>query len=107
MIETTITAGGLVALILEGLKYIFRKWIIKNDSFDFPANFYVVAIPVGNILVVPLCALLLIEGYHMPSDWQAWLTLVLQTLIASLISVIGYQGSIKSLKTYSKELKKG
>jgi len=86
---------------------MFRKWIIKNDSFDFPANFYVVAIPVGNILVIPLCALLLLEGYQMPSDWQAWGTLVLQTLLASLISVIGYQSGIKPLKNYSDVLKKG
>jgi hypothetical protein len=101
MLESAITAGGFTALLLEALKWIIRKWVLKDMEWDFPPEFYTVAIPVLNFAVVPLLALLMVEGYEMPSDWQAWGLTLVQTGVASLISVFGYEKGIKPLKNYA------
>lgn len=99
MIETVITAGGLSALIIEGIKYLIRL-IIKDSSYNFPTKFYLIAIPVLNVLVTPLMALLLIPGYTMPLDWVSFVRSAALALIGSLISVISYEAGIKPLKNY-------
>jgi drug/metabolite transporter (DMT)-like permease len=102
-----ITAGGVSTLILEGAKWVIRKWILKEPDFDFPTGFYVVAIPVLNVLVVPLLALLAVEGFTLPADWLEWVRTVVQILIASLITLVGYNAGIQPLKEYSRGLRNG
>jgi len=104
-LTTMITAGGVSTLILEGAKWVLRKWILKNPEYDFPTGFYVVAIPVLNVLVVPLLALLAVEGFVLPADWIEWVRMVVQVLIASLITLIGYNGGLQPLKEYARGLK--
>lgn len=101
MIETTISAGAVSLLVLEGIKYILRKWIIKNPEFDFDPKFYYIALPVLNVLLIPLLALIFVGQFEMPTDWTGFARLIIQTLIASLISVFGYDQGLKPLKEYS------
>ena len=100
-----ITAGGLSTLLLEGVKWVLRTWILKNPSFDFSEKFYLVAIPVLNVLVLPLLALLEVEGAVMPTDWLSFGKSALLVLISSLVTLVGYNTGIKPLKTYAAGLK--
>jgi hypothetical protein len=102
---TLVTAGGVSILLLEGAKWVLRNWILKNPTFDFPAKFYVVALPVLNVLVVPLLALVGFEGFALPTDWLGWGRGILQVLIASLISLVGYNSGLQPLKDYARGLK--
>lgn len=98
--ETIITAGGLSSLILEGIKIFLRIIIFKNPSFDFPAKFYVVALPVLNVLVIPLLAMLEVDGFTMPSDWTMFAKELVRVLVASLISIVTYTTAISPMKDY-------
>ena len=100
-----LTAGGLTTLLLEGVKWILRSWILKDPAFDFPAKFYGVAIPVLNVLVVPLLAILEVEGYTLPTDWIGWARGALLVLISSLITLVAYNDGLQPLKVYAQSLK--
>lgn len=98
---TTIAAGAVSTLLLELIKFIVRQ-IMGNQSFDFPGKFYVVAIPVMNVAVVPLLAVLGFEGYSMPTDWQGWALQIVRVAISSLVTLVGYTAGLKPLKEYAK-----
>jgi hypothetical protein len=98
--EILITAGGTAMLILEGLKWLIRT-LMKNPTYDFPTKFYIVALAALNTLVIPLLALLGVEGFVMPIDWVGFARVVLQVTLSSLISVFGYTNALKPLKTYA------
>ena len=100
-----ITAGGLSTLLLEGVKLVLRQWILKDATFDFPAKFYGVAIPVLNVLVLPLLAILGVEGSAMPTDWLSFARTAVFVLIASLITLVGYSTGVQPLKAYARGLK--
>ncbi len=100
-----ITAGGLSTLLLEGVKVIVRRFIVKDATFDFPAKFYGVAIPVLNVLVVPLLAILGVEGSTFPTDWVSFIRTAVFVLIASLITLVGYNTGVQPLKQYARSLK--
>lgn len=100
-----ITAGGLSTLLLEGVKIILRQFILNDATFDFPAKFYLVAIPVLNVLVIPLLALLQVEGSVMPADWLGFARTVVLVLIASLITLVGYSTGVQPLKQYAQGLR--
>jgi hypothetical protein len=95
MLETVITAGGLSSLILEVIKLLFR---LTKPDFDFPTKFYVVALPVLNVLVIPLMALLTVEGYTMPTEWLEFGKEAARVFLASLISVVTYVNVVSPLK---------
>lgn len=98
MLETVITAGGLSSLVLEGIKYLFR---MSKPDFDFPVKFYLVALPVLNVLLIPLLALLAVEGYTLPADWVEFGKEALRVLLASLISVLTYEGVVSPVKDHT------
>ena len=100
-----LTPGSLSALLIELLKFIWRKYVIKNPEYDFPTAFYGIVIPVLNVLVVPLLYFLGVSGYDLPTDWAGWGVMVIRILVASLISVFVYKGGIKPLKDYSRSMK--
>jgi len=97
---TTIAAGAMSTLVLEVIKWIVRQ-VTKQPEFDFPAKFYVVAIPVLNVLVVPVLALLGFEGYTMPTDWRGWALGAVRVLLGSLVTLVGYTAGLKPLKSYA------
>lgn len=102
--ETTIAAGAVSVLVMEIIKFIIRQ-AMRNPAFDFPAKFYVVAIPVLNVAVVPVLALIGFQGYTMPTDWQGWALEIVRVFISSLVTLIGYEQGLRPLKTYANILK--
>lgn len=104
--ETIVTAGGASALILQGIKWLWRKFVIKNPDYEFPAWFYALSVPVLNILVVPLLALIGFSGFVIPTDWMGWAQGILQVLVASAISFFTYNEAIKPLNDYRIRLAK-
>lgn len=95
--------GGLAMLILEGLKWIFRNWIIKNPEYEFHPNVYLVAIPVLNALLIPLAAFLGVEGATMPTDWVSFGKMIVVLLIQSLVTVLIYENTLKPMKAYGEK----
>ncbi len=104
MLEQVITAGALSMLLLDGFKWLFRVWILKNPEFNFSEKFYLVAVPVLNVLMIPVLALLGVAGATMPTDWLGFARTIVIALIASLISVGGYDLTLKPLKAYGRAL---
>jgi len=98
---TTIAAGAVSTLLLELIKWIVRQFT-GQPTFDFPAKFYVVAIPVMNVAVVPLLALMGFEGYSMPTDWQGWALQIVRVAISSLVTLVSYTAGLKPLKEYAR-----
>jgi hypothetical protein len=100
-----ITAGAVSALLLEGLKWIWRKWVVKDPAYNFNPKFYLVALPILNFLLIPALAFLQIPGYALPADWQAWLLQLSQTVLATFITVFSYEFSVRPLKAYNEAYK--
>jgi hypothetical protein len=98
----TIAASAVVAtLLLEAIKLLIRR-VYGNLQFNFSSKFYVVAIPVLNVAVVPLLALVGFEGYTMPTDWQGWVLGIVRVAIGSLATLVGYSAGLKPLKDYAR-----
>jgi len=95
--------GGVALLILEGIKWLLRFFIFKDGEFDFHPNFYKVAIPVLNILVIPFLAWLGIEQVQMPTDWLGWVKGAILVAVSSLVQVLFYDSGIAKFKEYRKE----
>ena len=104
-VSYVLTAGGLSALVLEGVKWLVRL-VMKKPTFDFATGFYLVAIPVLNaLMVIPFAFLGMAE---MPVEWLDFGKSVVIIALSSLTSVIVYKNGIKPLKEYSRlELDKG
>jgi hypothetical protein len=97
METTIITTAGMAILILELVKWIIRK-VKKEPTFVFPEKFYMIALPVLNVLSVPLLALLEIPGVIMPTDWPSFGRLVVTTMLGTLASMIGYDYTLGAMK---------
>ena len=102
---TVVTAAGLSTLILQGVKWLWRKFVAKDMNYCFPAWFYLVSVPVLNIAVVPLLAMIGFVGFEMPTDWMIWAQNIVQVLIGSLISVFAYNDAVAPLNAYRAMLK--
>lgn len=98
-IETVVSAGVVATAFLELLKWVLRKFVFKDMSYDFPKWAYVIGVPTVSALVVPLLALIGFEGYVMPTDWVMFVQNVVMVLVASAVSLVSY-GGVKSLKAY-------
>jgi len=107
MFETLVTAGGFSALLLQGIKWLWRKFVAKNMLYEFPAWFYALSVPVLNILVVPVLAFIGFTGFAFPTDWVGWAQGIVQVLIGTAISFFTYNDVIKPFNTYRATLKDG
>jgi hypothetical protein len=103
--ETVVTAGGVSALVLQGIKWLWRKFVAKDMQYEFPAWFYLVSVPILNIAVVPLLALVGFVGFTMPTDWVVWIQNIIQIFIGSLISTFAYNNVVAPFNAYRAELK--
>lgn len=99
MIEPIVTLGGLSALFLAGILQIIRL-ARKDNSYMFPVWVYTLSLPVLNVLMIPVGALLELEGVAMPTDWISWVRVVIVVLLASLVSLLGYAGSSSIVGSY-------
>ena len=95
----TLTIGALSALILEGLKWVVRKFVVKDMEYDFPAWIYAALLAALNVLLIPVMAFLGQGEYQMPTNWIQW---VLDVLLAVLGSLGTYTLALRPLKTYRK-----
>jgi drug/metabolite transporter (DMT)-like permease len=102
--ETIVTAGGTTAAIVQGIKWLWRKFVAKNMLYEFPAWFYALSVPVLNILVVPLLAIVGFTGFAMPTDWTGWVQNIIQVLIGTVISFVTYNEAIRPFNVYRAEL---
>jgi len=100
MMDTTmvVTSAALAMLALEGLKWIVRK-IKKNPVYDFPVKFYLVMLPVLN-LVAPYGMWLLGLGVLPMYRWDTLLQAIAVLTLQSLLSVAEYSLTLKQVKTY-------
>lgn len=98
-----VTVGAVSMLLLEGIKWLIQI-LGKKPEFGFPVKFYLIALPVLNALVpFPLVWL----GLHVtaPTLTMGWLDIVkylVLTVLASVISLLGYNDSLKPLKEKAK-----
>ena len=99
-----VTAGAFSALLLQGIKWLWRKYVAKDPLYDFPVAFYLVSIPVLNVLVVPLLAIIGFQGFVMPTDWIGYAQQAVQIFIQSLISVFVYKDALKPMAVYRQQL---
>lgn len=100
--EQVVSTATLSVLALQLLKYLIRYWK-GSSTLDFSREFYLVAIPVLNVLMIPVAAMMGIDTVSMPTDWYAFSRLVMTTLVASLGSVMAYTQAYKPLNEYRKE----
>lgn len=96
--------SGFATLALEFLKWLLYvpvqkalQLIFKNPALviNIPVEFYLVALPVLNLLAVPVLALTGFGGFTMPTDAVEFFREVLRLVIQSLISVFIYNGGLK------------
>lgn len=93
--------AGLGTLLLEGIKYLVRL-LLKNPEYNFPKSFYLIFLPVANVIAGVILAFLGVSGYEYPTDWLAWVKGLVVVLISSLISVLIYNQGLRPLKEYTK-----
>ena len=96
-----LTIGAVSSLIMEGLKWVFRKWVIKDPEYDFPLWVYTVCLAALSVLLIPVFAYVGWGEYQMPTDWMAW---VLDIVVAVLGALGTYTLAIKPAKSYHREL---
>jgi len=99
-----ITASGLAVLLLEGVKWVIRKLVLKNPEFDFSSKFYLIMTPVMTYLAGPVLALLAIGEYVFPTDWLTFGQQLVVVILNSLFTTLVYNTSVKPLKEYSASL---
>lgn len=99
-----LSAGAIAALLLEGLKLVWRLWVVKLPTYDFPVKFYMFMLPVLTFVVQPLMALLFVGSYQLPTDWVEWLRQLVIVVLASLVALITYKTGIKPMKDYRREV---
>lgn len=98
--EFVFSVALLAAVILEVLKFVVRKFVLKNPEYDFPRWFYIVALPVLNFTLVPLLALLGFDDYSFPADWSAWALELVRIVIMSVTSSLAFNFGVKPLRDY-------
>lgn len=99
-------ASVLVTGVLEGVKFLFRRFIMKNELYEFPVSFYTISVPVLNALT-PFA---LVYGLGIPLT-DPILTLsavgvlryVAIVALGALGSIISHDNGIKPLKNYAQQ----
>jgi hypothetical protein len=102
---TMLTGGGLVTLVIEAIKYIWRKFVAKDMAFDFPPLFYLILVPALNA-VAPFALVALGVAAQDPilgMGWQAILAYVGRIVLGSLISLVAYNDGVSPLKAKIRE----
>lgn len=105
--EMVITAGMLSALLLQVVKVVLRRWILKDPSYDFPVTFYGIMVPVLNAVMPFVMSYGLGMTMTDPILTMTWLGVVRYIVIVALgaaISVFTNSGVIKPIKNYAEQL---
>lgn len=104
--ELTLSAGALSMAVLEGVKFLV-KYFKKDPNYSFPTWFYAIMLPVLNA-VAPF-ALVAIgfpsDAPVLTLDLKGVILYVVRVAVASLVSLVAYNGGLKPLKTYDRQLR--
>jgi hypothetical protein len=97
-----ITAGALSSLLLEGIKWLIRKFILKNPLFDFSFQFYGIVLPLLNAIMPYLLFWLgLITSDPILSlDFTGVIKYLLKIFLGSAIAVFVNTTVNKPIKEY-------
>lgn len=95
--QLILSAGLLTTLTIELIKWVSRKWIVGDVSFDFPPIFYDLLLPFFTAIWSIVLGL---AGWATPVvfEWQSLLQWAL-TIVASLVL---YYVTVKPYKEYRK-----
>lgn len=81
--EPAVISGVVVMILIEIFKFAYRRLVVKDLDYTFPPYFYVITVPVLNVLIQPLMAFLMPESFSFPADWIGWARLIVLTALAS------------------------
>lgn len=103
-IELTISVGGLTILLVELIKWVVRKWIVKDPNYSLPPLFYAIGVPLSNAFMpFGLVALGFTTADPILSmSLVGIIQYLLRVGIASLLSFLGYNDGLKPLNDYRK-----
>jgi uncharacterized membrane protein (UPF0182 family) len=103
MESVLLSAGALSSLVLEGIKYILRKWVYKDPTYDFDPKFYRFALPLLNaVMPFVLVALgLQVTDPILTMTWQGIVRYLVLIALSSLVSILTNEVAIKPVKDYA------
>lgn len=97
--ENFLTVATVALLFMEGVKFIVRKWVVKDLTYNFSVSFYVIALPVLQLLAQPVLVYFDILD---PVAVTLSLKTVLSVFFQSMASVFIYNGTAKPFKAYAR-----
>ena len=97
IIPMVLSAPLLAMFTMEVVKWVFRKWIIKDPEHDFPPIFYEVLIPLFTGIWGYVLAYV---GWGDPVTFD--LMTLLRWAIASVLTLGMYQLTLSPLKAYGR-----
>ncbi len=105
MNEIVLTSGALASAVLQLIKFGWRKFVVKDPTYDFPKAFYAIMLPVLNALA-PFA--LVFIGFPstdpiLSLDVRGVVLFVVRILVSSVVSIVLYDGA-KSFITYDPEV---
>jgi hypothetical protein len=103
MITSNIITGPVLAmLVLDGIKWVVRKFM-KDPAYEFSTTFYYVMLPVLNILA-PYGLFALGLSVLPTYSWETLVQMVGIVVLESLITLGAYNITLKPFKEYRDEL---
>lgn len=101
-----ISGGALSSFVLEGIKWLVRKFWVKDMTYDFPVAFYAIMIPLLNALA-PFALLALGLPVVDPILAMTAVEIVRYLVVIALGSAISFAtntGVIKPIKEYTRQI---
>lgn len=100
MFEDILTAGTLTVLFIEFVKWLWRKFVAKDMTFDFPPIYYETMLP----LVTFLWSYVLgIVGWGEPVTFDV--PYVIKWVVNIFVALALYYLGVKPFKEYAKVYK--
>lgn len=99
--NSVLTAAALGMLLLDGIKSFWRRFVVKDATYDFPPKILALLLVVCNYVAVPVLAVLSVEGYEFPTDWLGWLRGLVVAMLTSLVSLSVYVTGYAPFKAYA------
>jgi hypothetical protein len=100
--ESTLLVGGFAALVLEGIKWVYRK-VAGTPEMDFPKAFYLISLPILAFVSEPFLAWLGFASFTVPTDWMTWAFELARVAVQTVVAVAVYELGVKPLKEYQAE----
>ena len=96
--QLVLSAGLLTTFTMEIIKYVWRKYVVKDDAFDFPPAFYEMLVPFFTALWSIALGLM---GFADPVEFEPMV--IVQWALTILVSTGLYILGVKPTVTYRKE----